>query len=444
MTPDVAAGHVQRRGRRGRADAGREGEVAAAVRGDRDEVAGHGLRPGRDAAAAGDLERARDAGRHESGQAVAGPRVEQAGRRERHERRPGRSADEVAGDVDDDVGLRPAGAGPHRRDGPGSVERHGEARGAGVADRDIDDRRSRERRGERSQAEIAGARLTGHGHRSAHRDRVGRHAAAPGEGERPGRAARERAAQTQARPRVEDARRREAAEPGANGLGRGGRDAGRVGRPGRLDERLGGAARRDPDVALEARDRAPLGDRHRDLVPREPVGAHRPRRDREERPRADGRDERRGGVGRGPDIQRRGDDRPEPAGHQQRRLRVRARDVPRRDVAVDVAGPDAERGAVAGRAAVRQARRGRVGRPVEPRPAVDRDLDVVVGDPALVAADPRDPERLRRLGRRQRPDAGERRRVVVEELLGDRLAHLGPGAVVAERPDPAPRGGRRG
>src|SRR4029453_4096813 len=105
------------------------------------------------------------------------------------------------------------------------------------------------------------------------------------------------------------------------------------------------------------------------------------------------------------------------------------------DVAVGVPGPRPEREAVAVGAHVGAARAGDAVEPADPRPAVDRDLDVVVRDAALVLADPRDRERLARLGGRQRPDPGEGRRPVVEELLGDDLARLGMGAVVAQRPD---------
>ena len=83
-----------------------------------------------------------------------------------------------------------------------------------------------------------------------------------------------------------------------------------------------------------------------------------------------------------------------------------------------------------------RARGGGVHPPVGPDAAVGRNLDVVRPHRALVLADPANLEPGVPLGDRQRDDADQRGRRVVEKLVGEGLVQLRPCSVVAQGPDP--------
>ena len=76
-------------------------------------------------------------------QAVAGPGVEQAGRRERDEGGATLIGDEVAGHVEDEVGRRGLAAPIRRAQRSGRPEGHGHPVGPGVPDREVQRRAGR-------------------------------------------------------------------------------------------------------------------------------------------------------------------------------------------------------------------------------------------------------------------------------------------------------------
>ena len=105
-------------------------------------------------------------------------------------------------------------------------------------------------------------------------------------------------------------------------------------------------------------------------------------------------------------------------------------------MALGVAGPGAERVAVALPAQPDVGRGGGAGEPGRPGPAVGRDLDVVALDGRLVGRFPADDDALVDRFGRQGGHARLGRGDVIEEPVREGLPHLGAGPLVAQRPDP--------